>query len=409
MLAASAMSLPLESRPKIAIMFAMLGPYHVARINSVAADYSVVGIEGSHTSDVYAWEKFVGADEFQRVTLFTDGPIAHKSHSEIWQKVSTSLTELAPEVVVVPGWASSSSLAMLAWSIVNQVPAIVLSESQAIDHARVWWREWLKRQTVRPFAAALVGGRRHVAYLEQLGMPRERIFTGYDVVDNAHFAAGAEHARARAAELRQELGLPERFFLACARFVPEKNVSRLLEAFARYRNAAGSAAWDLVILGDGAMRGALERQIAARSLSSYIHMPGFKQYDTLPTYYGLASAFVHASTTEPWGLVVNEAMAAGLPVIVSERCGCAPDLVESGNGVLFDPSDVDALAQAMGHIAAPGCDRTAMGRRSQEIIDRWRPEAFAQGLRQAVETALAQPGARVGVLGRAMIGALRRI
>ena len=77
-------------------------------------------------------------------------------------------------------------------------------------------------------------------------------------------------------------------------------------------------------------------------------MPGFKQYDELPIYYGLAGAFIHASTTEQWGLVVNEAMAAGLPVIVSERCGCAPDLVENGrNGFTFDPYDVDALTHLM--------------------------------------------------------------
>ena len=124
------------------------------------------------------------------------------------------------------------------------------------------------------------------------------------------------------------LGLPERYFLASARFVPKKNLLRLLEAYAGYRRRAGADAWHLVLLGDGELRGDIERRSALPDLAGAVILPGFRQYDELPAYYGLARAFVHASTTEQWGLVVNEAMAAGLPVLVSDRCGCAPDLVE---------------------------------------------------------------------------------
>ncbi len=74
-------------------------------------------------------------------------------------------------------------------------------------------------------------------------------------------------------------------------------------------------------------------------------LPGFKPYDELPVYYALANAFVHASTSEQWGLVVNEAIATGLPVIVSNRCGCAPELV-NGNGFTFDPTNEDELTDA---------------------------------------------------------------
>src|SRR5262249_59830905 len=106
----------------------------------------------------------------------------------------------------------------------------------------------------------------------------------------------------------------------------------------RYRAAAGTAAWKLVLLGEGEQRAKLEGLRDALGLRNDVSMPGFKQYDELPAYYGLASAFVHTSTTEQWGLVVNEAMAAGLPVLVSERCGCGPDLVREGvNGFTFDP------------------------------------------------------------------------
>src|SRR5208337_5127598 len=92
------------------------------------------------------------------------------------------------------------------------------------------------------------------------------------------------------------------------------------------------------------------------------HLPGFKQYEELPAYYGLAGAFVHASTAEQWGLVANEAMASGLPVLVSNRCGCATELVEEGrNGFAFDPENVEQLAGFMRRLGCGPTDAASMG------------------------------------------------
>jgi glycosyltransferase involved in cell wall biosynthesis len=137
-------------------------------------------------------------------------------------------------------------------------------------------------------------------------------------------------------------------------------------------------------------------------------LPGFIQYDALPAYYGLAGAFVHASTTEQWGLVVNEAMASGLPVIVSKRCGCVPDLVQDGvNGFSFDPYDVEALASLMQRVAAMADEqRRTMGEAGRRIIADWGPERFADGLMQAVEVARRRPPSRASWLDRSLLWAL---
>ena len=150
-----------------------------------------------------------------------------------------------------------------------------------------------------------------------------------------------------------------------------------------------------MLLGDGALRSAVESRIARPDLAGSVVLAGFRQYDELPAWYGLASAFVHASTTEQWGLVVNEAMASGLPVLVSNRCGCAPDLVEDGvNGFTFDPYDVEALAGLMQRVAAMTDERrAAMGRAGQRIIADWGPERFADGLMQAVRSGAAPAAA----------------
>jgi glycosyltransferase involved in cell wall biosynthesis len=107
---------------------------------------------------------------------------------------------------------------------------------------------------VSHFQAGVVGSKENGSYLELLGMPNERVFEGFAVLDNEHFARGAAHARRDAARRRSELRLPERYFLASARFDEKKNLPRLLDAFARYRRLAGERAWDLVLLGDGAPR-----------------------------------------------------------------------------------------------------------------------------------------------------------
>ena len=162
--------------------------------------------------------------------------------------------------------------------------------------------------------------------------------------------------------------------------------------------------WHLVLLGDGPLRPEIEALVAKLDLQNCVHLPGFRQYDQLPAYYGLAGAFVHASTTEQWGLVVNEAMASGLPVIVSNRCGCAADLVQEGvNGFTFDPHDAEQLAKLMLTISDPRFPTSDFGAASRRIIADWGPERFARGLQAAAECARQAGPARPGLLDQLIL------
>ncbi len=391
----------------IAVLFHRLGPYHHARLNSAGKRQPLVAVEFSAVDDTYAWNIVKDAGAFQRITLFHDADVEKKPANEVYQRIATTLQQIQPAVVAVPGWSSRGALAALAWCLSTSTPAVMMSDSAAHDEQRRIWKEALKRQIVRLCSAGLVGGKLHINYLVDLGVPRERIFPGYDVVGNAHFTAGAKAARKEAEISRMCLGLPDRYFLASNRFVDKKNLPRLLQAYELYRKRAGYNAWHLILLGDGPLRPQLQALISELDLSAYVMMPGFKQYDELPIYYGLASAFVHASTTEQWGLVVNEAMAAGLPVIVSERCGCAPDLVENDcNGFIFDPYNVDALADLMSKITADKCDREAMGRASQEMVRRWDSEVFGENLCKAAKMAFEAPRPRATALDKALLWTL---
>ncbi|MDB5711496.1 MAG: hypothetical protein JWL96_3566 [Sphingomonas bacterium] len=391
----------------VAIYFRMFSPYILARINGAAARMPVIGIEGSRRSTVYAWEPRVGEERFARRTLFSDGAIDDKPAVEMVDAVRKALDETDPEVVCITGWSHSEALAMLSWARERGRPVVMMSESTAHDATRSFLREAIKRHIVGLCDAALVGGKAQRAYVEALGMPAKRIFIGYDAVDNDFFAAGAAIARSDAAATRARLGLPEHYFLTSCRFIAKKNLARLLDAFAAYRAAVGIGAWHLVLVGDGELRAELEAQAQALGIRDAVHFMGFRQYDDLPAFYGLAGGFVHVSTVEQWGLVVNEALAAGLPVVVSRTSGCVGDLVDEGvNGWTVDPFDVAAITARLTDLAAPATDRAAMGLASARIVADYGPDRFGDGLAAAIESVRGAAPRRAGWLSRLLLARL---
>jgi glycosyltransferase involved in cell wall biosynthesis len=287
----------------------------------------------------------------------------------------------------VAGYVRAESLAAASWARARGLPAVLMSESQSIDRPRAWWKEAIKRRRVRRFDAALVGGPAHREYLEALGMPPERIALGYNAVDNEHFASACARSRSQAGS---RSGLPPApYFLAVGRFVSEKNLERLIRAFAAYRRSASSEmAWDLVLCGGGELAARLDGWIRAEGLAGCVHRPGFLQAEELPRWYAHASAFVLPSLSEPWGLVANEAAASGLPLLVSDRAGCARTLVPDPpgrTGWRLDPTDTEHIAASLARMSAcPEAERSAMGRRAAEIVAEWGPERFASGLLDAV-------------------------
>jgi 1,2-diacylglycerol 3-alpha-glucosyltransferase len=403
----------------IAILFDRLGPYHWARLQAAARLFRVVAIETCAITRESQWERIDQPREFDRVTLFDDvsdrrGP----KHALLRQKMAKALGEADPAVAMIPGWGTPASLIALEWCLRNQRPAVVMSESNAFDEKRYALAESIKRIVVSLFSAGLTGGQLQMEYLITLGLPRDRVFTGYDVVDNEYFRQKAEEVRSQATEVRRKSGLPENYFLASARFVPKKNLPTLIRAYARYRQLAAdhdhgqrsteNRPWDLVLLGDGPLKADLCRLISDLKLYGHVHVPGFIQYRELPAYYALADVFVHASTTEQWGLVVNEAMATSLPVIVSNRCGCVRDLVVEGrNGFTFDPGSVESLGKLMLDMCRLSKRRLEdMRGESRRIIEDFTPAHFATGAERAIDAAKAAPTRRAGLFSSLLVKAL---
>jgi len=377
---------------KVAVLFDRFGPYHIARLEAAAKYVEVIPVEVSGETNEYQWDKVESAILKNRVTLFANKDSREIPSPELIKTLTQALDLLKPDVVAVNGWYDRSALSALYWSLENKIPAVVMSESAAGDEKRIWWKELLKKNIVKHFAAGLVGGSRHADYLKDLGMPPAHIFMGYDVVDNNHFKRTADEAREQKQKWQQQHNLPENYFLVVSRFIPKKNLAFIIHAYHNYYQQMQEQAWHLLMLGDGPLKPELLELTNQLGLTNHIRFDGFKQYHELPIYFGLAKTFVHASTTEQWGLVVNEAMAAGLPVVISERCGCVPELVHNGvNGFAINPEDQPALTQIMLNLTNGTYNPEKMGEESRRIVGHLDADLFGKGLMQAATVAVQTP------------------
>jgi glycosyltransferase involved in cell wall biosynthesis len=391
--------------PHIALCFINYGPYHLARLDAcLARGLAVTGLQLAPLQSEYDWKPMNSA----ALSSVFNGKLESVSGRQWHSLVFAALDRLDPEVCAVAGYGHPGMRSILLWCMRRKRSVVMMSDSRQEDHGRFKWKELLKSLIVRSCSAGLVAGTPHVGYLKSLGLPKEKIFTGYDVVDNQYFKRRANEAREQREELRAKYGLPKNYFLASARFIEKKNLSGLLQAYAKYHQKASLAAeacgtlpWKLVLLGDGPLRAELSGLVSALGLQSSVILPGFIQYEELPVYYGLAQAFMLAShTMEQWGLVVNEAMASGLPVLVSKACGCMADLVREGrNGFTFDPYDAEEIADLMLKIAGMTPEqRSEMGEVSREIISDWEPARFADGVKRAVDCVPVAGPKRVQIL-----------
>jgi glycosyltransferase involved in cell wall biosynthesis len=224
-----------------------------------------------------------------------------------------------------------------------------------------FWKKIIKELThrvlLKAFDSHLYVGKRNREYLKHYGVPESRLFFSPHFVDNQWWSERAKRS-GKMEDGRSEMGssrppishLPEPIFekrktvfLFAGKFIPKKRVMDLLEAAAQVPEAK------VLLVGDGPLRPKLEERADHADLKERVEFVGFKNQNELPAYLAAANCLVLPSDgTETWGLIVNEAMACRKPAIVSQACGCAPDLIEEGEtGYSYPVGDVDALADRM--------------------------------------------------------------
>ena len=357
-----------------------IGPYHHSRLAAAAERLQLYGLETRPQSAEYPWQfhpQAAYAIYQLRGQLHpeTDPPLA-----ALRRQLKALLNEIQPQVIVSVGWADRAYQLLLLLAQQLRIPVVLISDSRQGDEPRSAAKEWLKRQLLQGYSSALVAGQESTNYLTSLGFPAQAIHQPWDVVDNAFFRQAAIKAGPRQPR-----------FLCISRLVDKKNHQGLLESYASYQQQGGS--WGLQVVGSGPLEDRIRAQIASLPHPKRVQLLPFCQLEELGRFYGQASAFVLASSIDQWGLVVNEAMAAGLPCLVSTACGCAVDLIEHNRtGWCFDISSTRALTRLM-HTAErqPPDQRAAMVASAKQRLASFTPQTFAQGLLAAVDQAKQQP------------------
>lgn len=396
-------------QPQLWIIWGNWGPYHYARLAALRAEAARVGLDVRGVeivphSDVYNWKSPSEAGSVWSL------PVNRREMEFRPLRLARMLRPLLrrerPAVVFVPSyWHWSLECNLLARAAGARI--VMMNESHAGTERTTGIKRWIKRQIVSRFHAGLVGGAPHKRHFASLGLAADRIATGYDAVDNDFFSREAARIRADAGAIRSEWGLPARYVLSLGRLVQKKNLATLIEAHRmRCAKAGAGTLPELVIVGSGPLDSTLREQCRAAAMEVVerkgpppfpdpgvpvgprVFFYGFRQIAENPVFYALADAFVLPSSSEEWGLVVNEAMACGLPVIVSRNAGCAEDLVHDGdNGWRFEPTAPGELETCLARLDESPALRAQMGRRSAEVIAGFGCDAFAAGALAATRMA----------------------
>lgn len=288
------------------------------------------------------------------------------------------------DAVLVTGWNSLALVqAALAASRLG-IPLIGRGDSHTLKQRsgikRFFLSAWLHR-----FSAFLVVGSRNRDFYREAGIEEERLFDGPHFVDNDRFGREANLARQDRAAHRARLGIPEKAccVLFAGKMIPEKNLGELLEAV--QIASVHQPNLHLLMVGDGPLRKDLEREAALRSLP--VKFAGFLNQREMPAAYAEADVLALTSVSESWGLVVNEAMASGLPAIVSDRVGCSPDLVSDGStGWTYTSGNAGALATVIERAVLERDQLPAMGAAARKLVnDRYSVDRAVEGTLEAVE------------------------
>jgi 1,2-diacylglycerol 3-alpha-glucosyltransferase len=377
--------------PRLVIVTEIIAPYRIPVFNALAKrkelDLHVIFLSESDPA-LRQWHVYKEEIDFRYEVLRSWRHRLCGYNVLINRGMAAALDRTNPDVLLCGGYNYPASWQAAYWAKANCVPLLLWSESTESDtrnrHGIV---EFLKARYLRMCRAFVVPGKASATYLTSLGISPDRIFTAPNAVDTERFHALAQQACRNSGQLRAKLSLPQRYFVYVGRLVHSKGIFEILEAYAEL-DAQVRSDIGLVFVGDGEDRVALA-QAASQIKPGVICFPGFVHRDDLPQFYALAEALIFPTHSDTWGLVVNEAMACGLPVVVSNVAGCVPDLVQDcWNGFVVSSRDTHQLAAAMLRLANDSTLRNEMGMRSYQQINAYSPDSWSEGIVHAIRAVL---------------------
>lgn len=371
---------------KVALITEIISPYRIPVFNALSQypgiDLTVLFC--AETERKRAWEIPKEQMHFKYEVL---PRILHRyqhPHGESEAYLNPSilhrLHHLNPDVIITGGYHQPTYWLAFSYARIFRKRILLWTESTSGDlrHSHPL-KETIKRVLIRSYIGYIVPGSPQKEYLTKFGINSSLIWTAPNAVDVEYFATHSALTASDYVQLQQSLDIDVPVVLFVGRLVQSKGLSTLLQALHKVQR---DIRVNLLVVGSGPEE-AWFRHLA-HELSVSTHFVGFAQAHDLARYYGLADILCFPSLADPWGLVINEAQACGLPVIASTAAGATLDLVIPGwNGLVHAPGNVDELAARLVHLLQDSSLRMIMGEHARQMSQRYTPSICAAGIAQA--------------------------
>jgi glycosyltransferase involved in cell wall biosynthesis len=338
----------------IVFLWENFGPYHVDRLEAaaeaLAPSHKVVGLEIAGKTSIYDWNRPESSGSFEWRTLFPNRNFEDISPLRRFSALIRAFRHIGKSHVFLCLYERPEIFVLAICLRLMGHRVYVMMESKFDDKPRFLLREIMKLAFLLPYQGSLVGGDRSKQYLKWYGFKDENINFGYDTL-------AVNRIRALAGSPPAPEGTPflDRHFSIVARLIPKKNHKLAILAYAKYRELAGPSSRALHIYGDGPLEAQL-RELVCKLRLEGIQFFGFVQAPKIASALATTLALILPSTEEQWGLVINEAIAMGVPILCSENVGARDLLVRVGvNGYIFESDNVEGLAHLMLRMAT--CER----------------------------------------------------
>jgi glycosyltransferase involved in cell wall biosynthesis len=305
------------------------------------------------------------------------------------------LKALNPSVLIAGALAFSSGALAIKYSVQKNIPLILFDDAKLEDVKRNQLINWIKKQLYSGVDAIFCPSSEWDATFRFFGFDKNRLFYGVNVVDNNFFKRQYQN------EEKNEYQIPNGYFLNIGRQIEKKNLLLILKAYEILQNKVVDCP-HLLFVGNGESRLAMENFVTTQHLKN-VHFIPFQSQEKLVKLYHHSSLFILPSLyAETWGLVINEAMAAGLPVAVSKKVGCASTLVkEHVNGFTFDPTDPTELSEKLtAFINLDQEIKNGMGKAAKKEIENWDLDRFSTGLIEAITFVETNPKRKITLTGK---------
>jgi glycosyltransferase involved in cell wall biosynthesis len=344
-----------------------MGPYHIARMNAIAeivgsSNLTVIEIcpKDDHDWDISKYEK-----KFNYQCILKNETLDKFSLNKAIKPLRAWFADNQTDIVINACGYFHLGLRQILKTTKKKLNLLILwSETTEIDNPNPWYKKRIKKFMTSIYDGAIVAGNRHKVFLQSIGFIDVRIEVVGNVVNNAIFKP------------EFELNNRNNSILFVGRLLKIKNVTTLINAFSLIKKQFPD--WKLKIVGSGPEQTRIEQQILNLKLDSSVELLGLRQPDELIQLYRSEGIFVLPSYSEPWGLVVNEAMASGMPCVLSHQCGSSEMIENYKSAVLFDATKIEELADSLKIVMDNQQLRTALSKEGYKVVSGFTPETYAK-------------------------------